>query len=75
MKLIALHDEEGRILAAVQYSDGHDGPVPVAAEGTTVTELDIPDEHAHLGLGTICRRFRVHPKRKQLVELGAGTAE
>ena len=75
MKVIALHDEDGNILAAVQHSPGYDGPVPVASPGTTVTQLEVPDEHLRIGLADMCRRFKVHPKTKRLIESKAIGAE
>jgi hypothetical protein len=71
MKLLALHDQEGRILAAVRHSGYYNGPKPVPGQGDTVVEIDVPDAHGHLGLDAICRRFRIHPKSRLLFEPSA----
>ncbi len=66
MKLIALHDAEGRILAAYRHSAEYTGPVPVASEGTTLAQVEIPEAHHGLALDAICRGFRIHPETKLL---------
>ena len=68
MKLIALHDKSGKILAAVRDMGDYKGPVPVAGKGTTVTEIEVPKAHTKLDLRDLCTRFRVHTRTCQLVE-------
>ena len=72
MKLHVLYDQDGRILAASQ-ADAPDGvvPIPVASQANhTVSELEVPAEHAKGELDEICRRLRVDPQRKMLVAGG-----
>jgi hypothetical protein len=68
MKLIALHNESGKIVAAVRVSYDYQGPVPVAGEKTRVVTVDVPQGHEKLDLATICTRFRVDPQTSELVE-------
>jgi len=74
MKLIALHDKTGKILAAARpATDNYKGPVPVAGKGTTLVQLEIPQEHAKLDLVSICTRLRVDARTSKLVEHKAKT--
>jgi hypothetical protein len=68
MKLIALHDKSGKILAAVRHRADYDGPVPIAGKGTTVTKVEISKEHANLDLATLCQRFRFDARTSKLIE-------
>jgi hypothetical protein len=74
MKLIALHDESGKILAAARFTDDYKGPVPAAGEGTSVVEVDVPQAHAKLDLAAICTRLRVDTRTSKLVEHKAESA-
>jgi|HubBroStandDraft_3_1064219.scaffolds.fasta_scaffold281085_3 hypothetical protein len=69
MKLHILDDRDGRILAAAQVKSEASGPTPrpVAREGQTAIELEVPQEHCNLDLHTICRTLRVDTKLKKLV--------
>jgi len=68
MKLIALHDQSGKILAAVRVSDYYEGPIPVAARGARVLKVDLPKAHAKLDLAALCTRLRVDKRTHELVE-------
>ncbi len=60
MKLLALYDGSGRILAAVDLVDGYAGPVPVASAADHRTDtFDVPDEHRSKNLAEICTTLRV----------------
>ena len=68
MKLIALYDADGRILAAAGVTEGDTpGPVPVAGEGTEVGTFDVPESASELRLDEICTRHRVDSQSKRLV--------
>jgi hypothetical protein len=69
MKLHLVHDARGRILAAVSLTqDANDtGPRPVAGRGQRVLEVEVPAEHAHQDLLTICQSMRVHARSRSLV--------
>jgi hypothetical protein len=66
MKIIAVYDSDGRILAAVM-DDGYGGPRPVPAEGTQVGTFNVSAEVHSLGLEEICTRFRIDSKSQDLV--------
>ncbi len=68
MKLIALHDDSGTILAAASLTDDYKGPIPVAGNGTRVVEVAVPQEHSRLDLAAICTQLRVDIRTRQLVE-------
>ena len=74
MKLITLHDESGKILAAARLTDDYKGPVPVAGEDTNVVEVDVPQAHAEHDLATLCTLLRVDPRTSKLVEHKAESA-
>ncbi len=68
MKLIALHDDVGKIVAAARLTDNYKGPVPVAGKGTSVVKVDVPEAHAKLDIATICTRLRIDTRTYKLVE-------
>jgi hypothetical protein len=71
MKLIALHDKSGKILAAVRHTADYKGPVPVAGKGTTLAKLEIPEAHYKLNLAELCTKLRVDTRSSKLVEAKA----
>lgn len=68
MKLVALHDKSGKILAAARISYSYRGPVPVAGKNTRVAIVDVPQAHCSLDLAAICAQLRVDPRTSALVE-------
>ncbi len=70
LKLMALHDKDGKILAAVQVTEGYYGPVPVAGEGTSLVRVDVAITPATPDSATICTRMRVDTRTSTLVEQG-----
>ena len=68
MKIIALHNKRGQILAAVHLTPNYKGPRPVASKDTSVAELDVPQQHAAIGLVEICKRLQVDIKSNKLTE-------
>jgi hypothetical protein len=69
MRLEALHDERGVILAAIAFDEeAAPRPHPVAAPGQSVTVVDVPDEHADTPLDVLCTRFTVDVRRGGLTE-------
>jgi|EndMetStandDraft_3_1072993.scaffolds.fasta_scaffold558765_1 hypothetical protein len=72
MKLIALYDRQGIILAAVESTEGqygvHKGPVPVATGDNKVGTFEVPQSLARGGLADICTSLRVDVARNSLVE-------
>lgn len=63
MHLIALHDAEGAIVAAVLDDGEHHGPVPVPSQGLSVSRLELSTEQAELSLDVLCRRVRIDRHR------------
>lgn len=73
MKILAVHNAEGRILAAVAVDTGYRGPVPVASDGDRVGVFDIPASHvraspSELRLDEIAANFRVDASAQRLVD-------
>lgn len=68
MRITALYDAHGRILAAAEVDDEHGGPVPVPTEGTEVDTFEVPENAARLRLDEICISHRVDVGAKQLRE-------
>jgi hypothetical protein len=69
VRLEALHDDRGVILAAIAFDDeAAPRPRPVAAPGQAVTVVDVPDEHADTPLEVLCTRFAIDARGDRLVE-------
>jgi hypothetical protein len=71
MRIIALYNAEGLILAAVAIDGQYHGPVPVASEGTKVDMFDVPasgEGASELRLDEICTNFRVDVGSRRLVD-------
>jgi len=71
MKLEAVFDADGVILAAIAYEprDTHPRPRPMAAEGMSVADFDIPEEHADTPLDVLCSRMRIDARSGRLTDL------
>jgi hypothetical protein len=67
MKIQALYDGAGTIIAAVEIYDGYAGPVPVSADGAEMAHFDVPETLAGSTLEEICRTVRVDPASRALV--------
>ncbi|MEU9602875.1 hypothetical protein [Streptomyces sp. NPDC048057] len=68
MKLTALYDADGKILAAVEATGRDDHPVPVATEdGTEVGTFDVPEGVSGSSLYDICTTLRVDAGAARLV--------
>ncbi|WP_026926123.1 hypothetical protein [Granulicoccus phenolivorans] len=77
MRIRAVYDAEGVIVAAVELENGHAGPVPVATEpGHGMGTFDVPigtqEADAELTLEQVCRQLRVDTASggSELVEPG-----
>jgi hypothetical protein len=68
MKIAAVYDANGVILAAVEVSDRYDGPMPVASKGSTLGTFEVPDRLAKARLDEVCLALRVDPKAQCLVD-------
>jgi len=79
--LIALHDHEGTILAAVMVeADGesdreHPVPLPVAGDGQHVVRVPLDPEHGGIPLDELCRLMRIDPRSGRLEHLGQHAAD
>ncbi|MEU5973765.1 hypothetical protein [Streptomyces sp. NPDC047315] len=68
MKLTALYDADGKILAAVEETGRYDHPVPVATkDGTAVGTFEVPEGVREAGLYEICTSLRVDAGVTRLV--------
>ncbi|MFH8614534.1 hypothetical protein ACH4E8_05565 [Streptomyces sp. NPDC017979] len=71
MRLTALYDADGKILAAVEDTGRYDHPVPVATEaGTAVGTFDVPEAASESSLYEICTMLRVDAGAARLVTSG-----
>jgi hypothetical protein len=70
MKLIALYNPDGVILAAVEDTGRYNAPtpVPVASGANKVGTFDVPELAARLRLDEICKSHRVDIGAKRLIE-------
>ena len=68
MKITALYNGRGAILAAVAVDDAYRGPVPVASRGTKVGVFDVPESVGKRRLDEICTSLRVDVRSQRLVE-------
>jgi hypothetical protein len=68
MRIMALHNSEGQILAAVVVDGQYNGPVPVPSEGTTLGTFDVPASFNKLPLDEIAKNLRVDAVSRSLVE-------
>ncbi len=73
MQLVAVHDTEGKIIAAtiVGYDDETPAVIPQAGEGTYAIEIELDDELAQVPLEQLCTTMRVDAKSRRLVERAA----
>ena len=68
MKIYAIFDDAGEILAAVPKDPPHPSdryippPIPVAQAGQKAAELEVPKEFAHLSFHEVCTKMRVDTK-------------
>jgi len=72
MKITALYNNRGAILAAAPVDDAYKGPgrgpVPVASRGAKVGVFDVPESLSKRPLNEICTSLKVDARSKRLVE-------
>ena len=70
MKIEAVHDATGVIVAAIAFANDDDSPRPrpLADDGQAVGVFDVPDEHANTPLDVLCTTLRVDVRRGTLVD-------
>jgi hypothetical protein len=73
MKIVALYNAEGRILAAVVDDDHHKGPKlrPVASHGNALGAFEVPEPARKHSLSEICASHKIDVGGKRLVAKGA----
>ena len=73
MKIVALYNAEGRILAAVVDNDHHKGPKlrPVASDGNTLGTFEVPEPARKQTLSEICANHKIDVGGKRLVAKSA----
>ncbi len=69
MKITALYNQTGRILAATFVRDDTNGPVPVAGKGSKVGTFEVPLALRDLELHKLCSGHRIDTRRNRLVEV------
>ncbi len=69
MKLTALYNVDGLIMAAVLHESGEDGPRPVPSAQLLLHEFEVPLSWKDRPLDQLCRMMRVDVRSKQLVEM------
>ena len=71
MKLCALYDRSGQILAAVRLDEDYrsgrfvDPPRPLPQKGQKVAEVEVPEEFRHLNFLDACLQLKVDVKAEQ----------
>lgn len=68
MRIMALHNSDGRILAAVVIDGQYNGPVPVATADTALGTFDVPPSFLKLPLDEIAKNLRVDAASQRLVD-------
>jgi len=69
MRLEAVHDDQGVILAAIAFDDDDTPrPHPVAGEGQTSGTFEVPDELAEVPLEVLCTRLTVDVRAGTLID-------
>jgi hypothetical protein len=73
MKILALYNAEGHILAAVVDDGHHKGTKlrPVAPPGATLGTFEVPEQARHNTLSEICANHKIDVGGKRLVAKGA----
>ena len=68
MRILAVYDSTGRILAAAEIDADYAGPVPVAGDGHETGEFDVPESARDLDFAAVCTRMRVNPEQRRLFD-------
>jgi hypothetical protein len=78
MKITALYNSRGAILAAAPvdnaYSGPDRGPVPVASRGAKVGVFDVPESLTKRPLDEVCRSLKVDVRSQRLIDAKAAKA-
>jgi hypothetical protein len=69
MKITALYNKTGKILAAAVVRDDIKGPVPVASKGSKVGTFEVPLALRDLELHQLCTGHRIDARGNRLVEV------
>ena len=59
MKITAVYNRAGKILAAAVVSDERGGPIPVASKGVKSGVFEVPEALRDLELHTLCSSHRI----------------
>jgi hypothetical protein len=73
MKITAVYDRQGKILAAAIVDDDMSGPIPQASKGSKAATFEVPQHLRDLGLHELCSGHRIDAKKTQLVEMKQST--
>jgi hypothetical protein len=69
MKITAVYNREGKILAAAIVDDDMKGPVPMASKGTKAGTFEVPVGLRGLELHQLCYGHRIDVRESLLVEM------
>lgn len=69
MKLEAVFDAKGTIVAAILFEGDESRPRPVPSKGQSVGVFDVPERCAKIPLRELCMSMRIDRKGGQLVDL------
>lgn len=68
MKITAVYDDSGRILAGIIDDGKYDGPRPVADQRTHEGSFELPAAASKLSLEEICTTFKVDVRSRNLIK-------
>jgi len=69
MKITAVYNRAGRILAAAIVDGDGGGPIPLASKGTKAGTFEVPLASRELGLVKLCSSHRIDARASRLVEM------
>jgi len=64
MKITAVYNRAGKILAAAVVSDERGGPIPVASKGVKSGVFEVPEALRDLELHTLCSSHRIDTRKR-----------
>ena len=69
MKITAVYDKDGRIVAAVADDGRYDGPRPVPSNGMRAGSFEVPSDLHARSLDEICTSMRVDAAANRLAKI------
>ena len=75
MKITAVYNRAGKIVAAAVVSDERGGPIPVASKGVKSGVFEVPEALRDLELHTLCSSHRIDTRKRGLVTMKQSSTE